>query len=78
MATKLTSNTLMPIGLAVVVIGGGAGWMTKINIAVDAHAARIREATESEQSRYKELTDLLRQIDRRLSGIEGEMKRIRK
>lgn len=76
--SKITSNTLMPIGLAVVVIGGGAAWMTKINIAVDAHASKIREATESEQSRYRELTDLLRGIDHRLSLIEGELKRIRK
>jgi hypothetical protein len=76
--SRITSHTLVPIGLAVIVIGGGAGWMTKINVAVDAHAARIKEATESEESRYKELTDILRQIDRRLSGIEGEMRRIRK
>lgn len=68
----------MPLGLAVVVIGGGAAWMTKINVAVDAHTARIKEATESEESHYKELTDILRQIDRRLSSIEGEVKRIRK
>lgn len=68
----------MPIGLAVVVIGGGAAWMTKINVAVDAHTVKIREATESEESHYGKLTDLLRQIDGRLSTIEGELRRIPK
>lgn len=76
--SKLSQNTLMPIGVAVIVIGGGAAWMTKINYAVDAATVRFEESKVSEGERYRELTDLLRQIDRRLSSIEGEMKRVRK
>lgn len=75
---KISQNTVIPIGVAVVVIGGGAAWMTKINYAVDAHAAKIEEARHSETSRYREFLEIARLIEHRLSVIEGELKRIRK
>jgi hypothetical protein len=77
MLKAISENTFVPLGLAVMVIGGGAGWVTKIEVAVSAQAAKIEEQQQEDDFRARKLFDLLRQIDQRLSMIEGELKRIR-
>lgn len=85
MKKQLTDKTLVPIGLAVTVIGGGAIWLTKIYMTVDAHSKTLTEIRQvmgidrrDLEGDVKSIHDLLFQMDRRLSGIEGELKRIRR
>lgn len=38
---SLSENTLIPIGLAVIVIGGGAAWLTDLHSSIAATEARV-------------------------------------
>jgi hypothetical protein len=73
----ITGDTLVPLWLAVTVIGAGAAWITKIDVALDAQAAKIEEQQQTDDARARKIFDLLRQIEHRLSVIEGEIKRIK-
>jgi len=72
--SKITQNTLVPIGLAVAVIGGGAAWMTRQEMTASANAKGIKHL----QGQYEHIDDMLREIQEKLGTIEGELKRISK
>lgn len=50
---SLSDQTLIPIGLAIMAIGGGAAWLTSIHIETRANADMIREI-KTAQDRYME------------------------
>ena len=79
---RLTENTFIPIGLAVVVIGGGAAWMTNIamttqNLKDEVEFARVSSAKKDEYyiKAIQEVTTRLQEIRERLIVIETELKR---
>lgn len=74
----LTDKTLVPIGLAVSVIGGGAMWLTKIHLTQDAYGRTLSEVRETIAQDRNSFYNMLLQIEKRLSGIEGELKRIKR
>lgn len=77
MSSKISQDTVMPLSLIWIFLGlvaSGAIWMTKIDFTTSAYAERQKEVDSS----FSELSSQLRSIDRRLSGIEGEIKRIRR
>ena len=69
--TKLTQKTLVPLGFAIVLIGTGAGWVTKINYEVMANAGKIVEAKVVQ----REVLKALRSIDKKLAVIEYQIRR---
>lgn len=71
---EITDKTLIPIGLAVLSIGGGAAWLTDLHVATASNSEMARRI-ELKQDRYNEE---LQEINDRLSRIEGELKRISK
>lgn len=70
----INEKTMIPIGLAVLVIGGGAGWMTRQEIKTTANSEQIIQVNE----KVENLDKILNEIEKRLAGIEGELKRIRR
>jgi hypothetical protein len=71
---KITDTTLIPIGLAVVVIGGGAAWLTAMSLKIDSAIASTQRI-EQKQSTYNEDISQIREL---ISGIHGELKRIKR
>lgn len=75
---KIDQNSLMPIGLAIVCIGGGAIWMTRQEFTTAANASGLSamraEFTDKQLFIEKKLAEILD----RLSHIEGELDRIPK
>lgn len=69
--TKISQETLMPIGLAVLVIGGGAMWVTNIKNQLDLD----RENISSLVKNYELYTKTIVEIDSRLSRIEWKMEK---
>lgn len=51
--SKLTESTLIPIGLAVVVIGGGAVWLTVLADTVSGTSKEVLTIREK-QDKYQE------------------------
>lgn len=75
---RIDQNSLIPIGLAIVCIGGGAIWMTRQEFTTAANATGLAsmriEFTDKQIFIERKLSEILE----RLSNIEGEMKRIPK
>lgn len=81
MPTKITQSTLVPLsmvwvvgGALVVIIAGGSGWVTSVSNKVEqqAQASTLHRITDDE------ILKTLIEVRERLSGIEGELRRIRK
>ena len=70
---SLTENTLIPIGLALTVIGGGSAWLTRISVATAANAEALNRI-ETKQDQYTEHLSQIRQdlavIRNRLENME--------
>ena len=64
---KLTERTLIPLGIAIIAIGGGAAWLTNVNASI--------RSIEAAQNKY---TELVEQIRNDLAEIKGELKRIKR
>jgi hypothetical protein len=60
----------VPLGIAVLAIGTGAGWVTKINYEVLANSNKIREISVSQS----EIINTLKSIDKKLTIIEFQMR----
>lgn len=72
--SKITQETLIPLGVALLVIGTGAGWVTKTEMAI----AQVHEESQEYKSKFKEICEILRGIDRRLGKMEDALSRLRK
>jgi len=75
---SLSEMTLMPLGTAIAIIGGGAGWMTKIYMGQEAYAARIdQQATKIEKVEQKmdAQNEYFSEIRERLIRIEMTIKK---
>jgi len=71
---KLTENTLIPVGLAVIVIGGGAAWITNIQMST---AATVVKITSMEEKSDK-VMESLAEIQNSLAEVKGELKQLNK
>jgi hypothetical protein len=71
---KITDKTLIPIGLAVIVIGGAAAWVTQISLVQSAHGTILNELKSTTDDRLNRLFEILTSIDRRLLTIEVSLK----
>lgn len=60
---KITQQTLIPVGLAVVVIGASAGWVTRTTMEISAIAA----AQASQQQKKESFEN---RVDERLGNLE--------
>lgn len=69
--TKLNEKTAIPIGLAIVAIGGAATWMTTVHLAVQ----ETRQRQDRQEQRESANTELLREIKERIIIIETEIKK---
>lgn len=68
----LTESTLVPIGLAVVAIGGGAAWLTSMHSAT----ARNLETTQRLEVKQDAYNADIQKIYQELAEIKGELKRL--
>ena len=72
--SKITDGTLVPLGLAVVAIGGGAAWLTTMYSAINEARATIQEVKADQ----REYTRNLEEINKTLGRIEGELQHLRR
>lgn len=70
---KLTEMTLVPLGMAIISIGGAAAWLTTIHVQMDANAASIQSIEEKQTEYSKDI----RQIAVDIAEIKGELRRRR-
>ena len=63
---KLTESTLIPLGVAVAVIGGASAWMTRMHFITDATAKGLSDTNTFISS----INDHLDSIQPRLARIE--------
>jgi hypothetical protein len=68
----LDEKTMVPIGLAVVAIGGASGWCTLVHFRINALASTTIEV-QSKQDKYSQ--DLA-EIRTDLAEIKGELRRL--
>lgn len=66
--SAITENTLLPLSLVFVLIGGIA-WLTNLNAQTLENSRNIQELLRKQE----EYNTTLARIDRRLSHIEGKM-----
>ena len=72
--SKITDGTLIPLGLAVVAIGGGSMWLTTMYAAINEARATIQEVKADQ----REYTRNLEEINKTLGRIEGELQHLRR
>lgn len=73
MSITISEKTAVPLGLAIVVIGGAAGWLTSLSISNSTTASLVGSVV----TRQEKYNDDLREIKERLANIDGQLKRIR-
>jgi hypothetical protein len=71
MASQISQATLIPIGLALTIFGGTAGWVTKTELTIKAMA----EERHEDRERAKKICETLKNIDKRLNIIESKLPR---
>ncbi len=69
----LSENTMIPIGVAVAVIGGGAFWLSTIYFKQESALASITEIKQTQSTYASDIVE----IKEELKGIHGELKRIK-
>lgn len=81
MPNRISEKTSVPLSLVwvvggalIVVIAGGSGWVTSISNKVEQQAIASVEHKTVEDKILKTMDE----VRERLSGIEGELRRIRK
>lgn len=67
----LSDKTLIPLGVAIMVIGGGTAWLTSLHLATASNTAALAELKQS-------IPEKLENIQRDIAEIKGELKRIKK
>jgi len=60
----LTNQTLIPLGLAICIIGGGAGWLTRLHMLLKGHDKKLNH--------IEKIYDKLNEISERLARMEGK------
>lgn len=73
----LDENTLVPIGLALAVFGGGAAWLTKIALQTNANAATLNQIA-TKQDAYTEHLAVIRQDIAVIKSEIGSLKEEKK
>ncbi len=74
MIKELNQATLVPLGLAVVIIGTVAMWVADTRSELRAHSDIIEELKKSNDASYK----LVSEINSRLSRMEWQLEKTRK
>lgn len=69
----ITDKTLIPLGLAVIAIGGGSMWLTSV-YATGIQTRQMVEQIQSDRTESKkEYNKILIEINSRLARMEGRM-----
>lgn len=63
---KLTENTFIPVGLAVLVIGSSAAWVTRTSLAI----INNQDSIQLNKSKLESIGSTMTSIDKRLDRIE--------
>lgn len=71
---KISEQTLIPIGVAVVVIGAAALWISSINLQTKSNTETINKL-EVKQEKY---SDDMRAIRESLAEINGALREIKR
>jgi hypothetical protein len=79
--SELSEKTKIPLGVAIAAIGAAAVWMTTMHLKAEAQEARsiaqevmIREVIVEQKTYNGHMQNILAEI----SGIKGELKRIKR
>lgn len=75
---KLDEKVVVPIGLAIVVVGGGAAWMTRMEVAQASQAHRLSELSAKADIMEGSLVSELRRIDSKLAEIATHLEYLKK
>jgi hypothetical protein len=73
---QLSERTLIPIGLAVVIIGGGAMWVSSVNAEISGLKTSQTVTATSYNSLQKDITEILirvTKIDETLRHLEKKV-----
>lgn len=68
---SLNQNTLIPIGLAIFVIGGGAAWVTNVSTEM----AECREEKVENKKNNAAIFKMVYEINSRLSRLEWKLEK---
>jgi len=68
MVQAITSKTMVPLSLVISLIGGG-GWLTTVHSTVQKNNSDIQDI----KAEKKDEMNILRDINKRLSRIEGKL-----
>ena len=63
---------MLSVGLVVILLGGAA-WLTELYFKTDANAEAINEMRITVETKQNRAEDFMRSIDSRLSRIEGAL-----
>jgi hypothetical protein len=72
---QITNNTLIPLGLAIASIGGGAAWLTTTYKDVEAHTKAIAEIRAEISEDRRDLNKKLDRLTEDTSRIKGMLER---
>lgn len=64
--SRLSDKTLIPLGIAVLAIGGSAMWLTTLYMATEANGRDIQEVKVN----YSNAEKMLQRMDRRILQIQ--------
>lgn len=69
MLKTITESTLIPVGLAVITIGGASMWVTQLKAQLDVDNSIIAELRRASEGQTK----LIYEINSRLSRLEWKL-----
>lgn len=75
---KFDQNSVVPIGLAVVVIGGGAAWVTRMEYQQEAQASQISEVRLKADTLGDAIQQALRKLDMDMIEVKTHLEYLRK
>ena len=74
---SINENTLIPLGLAVITIGGGAIWLTQLSVQTRANAEILDKIQQDRSIARAEYLKNVEEIKVSLAEIKVELKIIR-
>jgi len=74
---QINESTVIPIGLAILVFGGGAAWMTTVDSRLSAQATTLTTQQAQNVEVFRDVKSDLKEINQRLYAIEKKIDRLR-
>lgn len=74
---QINDSTVVPLGLAILVFGGGAAWMTTVDSRLSAQATTLTNQQAQNVEVFRDVKNDLKEITQRLYAIEKKIDRLK-